>query len=80
MKINFDSQRQILLAKNEDYHSRMKHIDVQYHFLRDMVERKKVLLKKVYTLENTKYYLTKYVSVVNFSWCRESMRIYTIGL
>jgi hypothetical protein len=24
--------------------------------------------------------LTKYVSVVNFSWCRESMRIYTIGL
>jgi hypothetical protein len=80
MKINFDSQRQILLAKNEDYHSRMKHIDVQYHFLRDMVERKKVLLKKVYTLENTKYYLTKYVSVVNFSWCRESMRIYTIGI
>jgi hypothetical protein len=46
MKINFDSQRQILLAKNEDYHSRMKHIDVQYHFLRDMVERKKVFVEE----------------------------------
>jgi hypothetical protein len=50
----------------ENYHSRMKHIDVQYHFMRDMVERKKVLLEKVDTLENIADSLTKFVSVVKF--------------
>jgi hypothetical protein len=77
MKINCDSQSAILLAKNPTYHSRMKNIDVQYHFVRDMVERKKVLLEKVDTLENIVDSLTKYVSAVKFSWCREAMGIAT---
>jgi hypothetical protein len=44
MKISCDSQSTIFLAKNPTYHSKTKHIDVQYHFVRDMVERNKVLL------------------------------------
>jgi hypothetical protein len=79
MKINCDSQSTIFLAKNPTYHSRMKHIDVQYHFMRDMVERKKVLLEKVDTLENITDSLTKSVSVVKFSWCREAMGIVSLG-
>jgi hypothetical protein len=61
MKINCDSQSEIFLEKNLAYHSRMKHIDVQYHFVRDMVESKKVLLEKVDTLENTTDSLTSQV-------------------
>jgi hypothetical protein len=79
MRINCDSQSAIFLAKNPTYHSRMKHIDVQYHFMRDMVERKKVLLEKVDTLENIADSLTKSVSVVKFSWCREAMGIVSLG-
>jgi hypothetical protein len=33
MKISCDSQSVIFLAKNPTYHSKTKHIDVQYHFL-----------------------------------------------
>jgi hypothetical protein len=44
MKISCDSQSTIFMAKNPTYHSKTKHIDVQYHFMRDMVERNKVLL------------------------------------
>ena len=47
VRIDCDSQSAIFLAKNPGYHSRMKHIDVQYHFVRDMVESMKVLLEKV---------------------------------
>jgi hypothetical protein len=79
MKINCDSQSTIFLAKILAYHSRMKHIDVQYHFVRDMVESNKVILEKVDTLENTASSLTKYVSVVKFSWCREEMGIVALG-
>ena len=73
MKVSCDSQNEIFLAKNPTYHSKTKHIDVQYHFIRDMVERNKVLLEQVDMLENIVDYLTKYVSVVKFSWCREEM-------
>jgi hypothetical protein len=39
------------------------------------VERKKVLLEKVDTLENIEDSLTKSVNAVTFSWCRETMGI-----
>ena len=56
----------------------MKHIDVQYHFVRDMVESKKVLLEKVNTLDNVVDSLTKFVSTEKFSWCGVAMGISTL--
>eukprot|EP00253_Pinus_taeda_P027758 PITA_27758 len=61
------SQSAIFLAKNPTYHSKTKNIDVQYHFVRDMIQDKKVLLVKVDTLNNTADALTKYVSFEKFS-------------
>jgi hypothetical protein len=52
VRIDCDSHSAIFLAKNPTYHSKTKHIDIQYHFVRDMVEEKKVLLMKVDTLKN----------------------------
>jgi len=63
------------LAKNLSYHPKTKNIDVQYHFVRDMVEDKKVLLVKVDTLRNNVDALKKYVSSEKFFWCRETMGI-----
>ena len=78
MGIDCDSQSAIFLAKNPVYHSRTKHIDVQYHFFRDMVESMKVLLEKVDTLKNVADSLTKYVSTEKFSWCRAVMGIFAL--
>jgi hypothetical protein len=75
VRIDCDIQSAIFLAKNPTYHSNTKHIDIQYHFVRDMVEEKKVLLMKVDTLKNVADSLTKSMSTENFSWCRGSMRI-----
>jgi hypothetical protein len=68
MKVSCDIQSVIFLKKNPAYHSNTKHIDVHYHFVRDMVESNKVLLEKVDTLENIADSLIKSVSVVKFSW------------
>jgi hypothetical protein len=57
----------------------MNHIDVKYHFTRDMVERNKVLLEKVDTLENITDSLNKSMSVVKFSWCTKEMGIDGLG-
>ena len=47
-----DSQSAIHLSKNSIFHSRSKHIDVRYHWIRDMLESKKLHLEKVHTSEN----------------------------
>jgi hypothetical protein len=67
VRLDCESKSAIFLATNIAYHSKMKHIDVQCHFVRDMVESKKVLLEKVDTLENVAYSLTKSVSIEKFS-------------
>jgi hypothetical protein len=46
-------------VKSLTYHSKKNHVDVQYHFVRDMVEEKKVLLMKVDTLKNVSDSLNK---------------------
>ena len=41
IRIDCDIQSTIFLAKNPTYHSKTKHIDIQYHFVMDMVEDKR---------------------------------------
>ncbi|KAE8727554.1 putative ribonuclease H protein [Hibiscus syriacus] len=54
-----DSQSAIHLAKNQVYHSRTKHIDVKYHFVREIFEERKILLQKIATSENPADMMTK---------------------
>ena len=75
VRIDCDRQSIIFLAKNLSYHSKTKHIDVQYHFVRDMVESKKVWLEKVDSLENVVDSMTKLMSTEKLSWCTEAMGI-----
>ncbi|WP_036768046.1 Ty1/Copia family ribonuclease HI, partial [Plesiomonas shigelloides] len=47
-----DSQSAIHLRKNSSFHSRSKHIDVRYHWIRDVLEKKQLQLEKIHTDEN----------------------------
>jgi hypothetical protein len=40
MVVNADNQGSIALAKNPVFHDRSKHIDIQYHYTRDLVKEK----------------------------------------
>ena len=75
IRIDCYNQSAIFLATNLAYHSKKKHIDIQYHFVRDMVEAKRVLLVKLDTLKNVADALTNSVSTQKFSWCRETMGV-----
>jgi len=52
-----------------------KKINVQYHFFRDMIDDKKVLVVKVDILKNIVDALKKSVNSEKFSWCREIMGV-----
>ena len=60
--LHCDSQSAIHLSKNSTFHSRSKHIDVRYHWIRDVLESKSLLLEKIHTEDNPSDMMTKSVS------------------
>ena len=46
-----DSQSALHIARNPAFHSKTKHIGVQYHFVREVVEDGSVDLLKIHTKE-----------------------------
>ena len=67
-----NSQSALHIAKNPVFHSKTKHIGVQYHFVREVVEDKSVDLQKIHTKENLAYVLTKPINTDKFVWSGSS--------
>ena len=80
IRLYFDSQSEILLENKPAYHSKTKHIDVQYHFVKYVIADKKVLLENVDTLKNVVDSLKNSVNIENLSWCKESMGIEALNM
>ena len=59
MVIYEDNQSVIALTKNPIHHTRMKHIDIQYHFIQDKVESNEIELQYISTDEMVADALTK---------------------
>ncbi|XP_071932870.1 uncharacterized protein [Coffea arabica] len=51
------------------YHERTKHIDVKYHFIRDIIAEGKVLIQKINTKDNPADIFTKPLPVYKFKQC-----------
>lgn len=47
--IHCDSTAALAYAKDPKYHGKSKHIDIRYHYIRDMVAHKEVVLKHIST-------------------------------
>ena len=70
-----NSKSAIHLAKNQVFHSRTKHIDVRYHFVREILEEEEILLQKIDTKENPADMLTKVVTRAKFKHCLDLVNI-----
>lgn len=61
-----DNQSAIHLAKHQGYHERTKHIDVKLYFVRDLVEKGSIEVKKIATEVNPADCLTKALPTSKF--------------
>jgi hypothetical protein len=59
------------MAKNPQYHGKSKHIDIKYHFVRDLVGDKTIKLKYCPTKEMVADILTKGVAREQFCYLRQ---------
>ena len=68
-----DNQGCIALAENPENHARSKHIDVQYHYTRQLVEYNKIKLSYCPTDEMLADVLTKPLGLQAFNRCVEKL-------
>ncbi|KAL5863382.1 hypothetical protein ACOSQ3_000896 [Xanthoceras sorbifolium] len=66
-----DSQSAIHLSKNQTFHSRSKHIDIRYHWIRDVLENKLLQVEKIHTNDNGADMMTKNLPREKLAICRE---------
>jgi hypothetical protein len=69
IKLFCDSQGTIYLTKDQMFYERTKHIDIKYHYVRDVVARGKLRVCKISTHENPADMMTKPIHVAKFELC-----------
>lgn len=66
--VNCPNQSAIHLANNLAFYSQMKHIDIRYHFVTDVVDKHLIFLLKVHIDTNPANILMKLVTQEKFNW------------
>ena len=57
------------------FHDRSKHIEMRYHYVRDMVQKNILSIQYVSTMEQTAYILTKPPSLTKFVYFRDKLGV-----
>ena len=68
-----NSQSAIFLVKNSAFHSKLKHIQTKYYFIRYLVKDKLVILEKICSSKNSADMLTKGVTIEKLKLCAISV-------
>ena len=64
-----DSQSAIFSQKDQMFHERTKHINVRYHFVREVIAHGDIVVSKVSTHDNPADMMTKALLVTKFEYC-----------
>ncbi|KAK3005472.1 hypothetical protein RJ639_016338 [Escallonia herrerae] len=75
-KLWTDSQTATHLAKNSAFHSRTKHIQLRYHFIRSLLEDGQLNMEKIEGNKNPTDMLTKVVKRKKLSICSTLIRLH----
>ena len=70
-----DNKSAIALMTNAVFHGRSKHIDTRFHFIRECVEKREIIVEFVSTREQRADILTKALARVKFAEMRELLSV-----
>jgi hypothetical protein len=64
-----DNQSVIYLTKDQMFHERTNHIDVKYHYVREVIAEGRLKVPKISTYDNPADMMTKHILVAKFELC-----------
>jgi hypothetical protein len=70
-----DNQSCIKLSKNLVFHDKSKHIEIKYHYIRDLVQKGAVKLQYIGTDKQIAYVLTKPLLKIKFAYFRDKLGV-----
>ena len=73
--IHCDNQSCIKISENPVFHDRSKHMEMRYHYLRDMVQRRAISLQYILIDEQSADVLTKPLSKTKFEYFRDKLSV-----
>ncbi|GKE23428.1 hypothetical protein Tco_1434940, partial [Tanacetum coccineum] len=83
-KIHIDNESTICIVKNPVFHSKTKHIEIRYQFIRDSDEKKLIQMIKIHTNHNVNDLLIKAFDVGRFQYLiattNDEIQVSTVGL
>ncbi|GJW99962.1 putative reverse transcriptase, RNA-dependent DNA polymerase [Tanacetum coccineum] len=79
-KIHIDNESTRSVIKNPVVHSRTKHIEIHFHFIRDCYEKRLIEVIKIHTDSNVVDLLTKGFDVTRFNFLVVSIRLLNLSL
>ena len=75
VQFHCDSHDVVFLAKNHAYIARIKHIDVRFQEIRELVYSGELLFEKIHISKNAAHMLTKVVTMEKFKHCLDLINI-----
>lgn len=75
VRLYIDNKAAIKVAKNPEFYSKSKHIDIDHHFIRQRVELGQIALEYISTTDMVADYLTKSLSAPKHEACRTATGI-----
>lgn len=73
--MNCENQGTIHLSINAMFHERTKHINVMYHFIREIVQSKEIEVAKISKDDDAVDTLTKMIPSLKFKYCMEILGV-----
>ena len=71
-----DNKGSLALTKNSEHYQRTKHIDIKYHYIRQLIEDNNVTIDYISTDKITANILTKSLIIKIFQKSRRLLKIY----
>lgn len=67
-----------LVMNQNSYYRRTKHIEINFHYIRDTIEKAKMILDKVHTSNNLRDMWTKPLATLKFEHCSNLIGCYDV--